>query len=48
MPGNHRPNYTYYHGAGSPHRSFFTGLFKRHAGRHKVGPHRVHRHRGTR
>ncbi len=44
MPGDHRPNYTYYRGSGSSHRSFFS-MFKRHSGRHKVAP---HRHRGTR
>ncbi len=46
-PGNHHPVYTYYHGAGGSHRSF-SSMFKRRTGRHKVAPHRVRRHRGTR
>ena len=47
LPGDHRPNYTYYRGSGSPHRSFFS-MFQHRSGRHKVRPHGVRRHRGTR
>ncbi len=47
MPGNYRPVYTYYHGGGSARRSFWS-MFQHHSGTHKVAPHRVHAHRGTR